>query len=78
MNNINEFKPFNNFLGEELDNYKNITCIINNKNNIKENIFIKNKIININQNIFNNKIKLIDFTSEWDQSLYFDTNNKIP
>ena len=75
MNNINEFKPFNNFLGEELDNYKNITCIINNKNNIKENIFIKNKIININQNIFNNKIKLIDFTSEWDQSLYFDTNN---
>ena len=75
MNNVNEFKPFNNFLGEELDNYKNITCIINNKNNIKENIFIKNKIININQNIFNNKIKLIDFTSEWDQSLYFDTNN---
>ena len=75
MNNINEFKPFNNFLNEELDSYKNITCIINNKNNINENTIIKEKIWYINQKFFNNKIKLIDFTCEWDQSLYFDTNN---
>ena len=78
MKNSNEFKPFNKFLNEELDKYKNIICVINNvnnKNNYNENIIIKEKILNINQNILNNKIKLIDFTSEWTQSLYFDTNN---
>ena len=78
MKNSNEFKPFNKFLNEELDKYKNIICVINNvnnKNNYNENTIIKEKILYINQKFFNNKIKLIDFTCEWDQSLYFDTNN---
>jgi hypothetical protein len=66
MNNINEFKPFNNTLNGEFDKYKNITCIINNYN---ENAILRDKLMKMNQ-----KIKLIDFTNEWDKHLYFDTN----
>ena len=70
MKNINDFKPFNNNLNEEFDKYKNITCIINNINNYNENNILREKIMKMNQ-----KIKLIDFTNEWDKHLYFDTNN---
>ena len=75
MNNINDFMPFNNFVNGELDKYKNISCIVNNLNNYNQNFLLKEKILNINQNFLNNKIKIIDFTSDWDKHLYFDTNN---
>ena len=75
MNNINDFMPFNNFVNGELDKYKNISCIVNNLNNYNQNFALKEKILNINQNFLNNKIKIIDFTSDWDKHLYFDTNN---
>ena len=75
LDDINEFSPFNNFLKDELDKYKNATYIINNLNNYNKNNILKEKISNINQNFLNNKIKLIDFTSDWDRHLYFDTNN---
>ena len=75
MNNINDFMPFNHFMNDEFDKYKNITCIVNNLNNYNQNFALKEKILKINQNFLNNKIKLIDFTSDWDKHLYFDTNN---
>ena len=75
MNNINDFMPFNNFVNGELDKYKNISCIVNNLNNYNQNFALKEKILNINLNFLNNKIKIIDFTSDWDKHLYFDTNN---
>ena len=75
MNNINDFIPFNNYINDELDKHKNITCIVNNLNNYNQNAALKQKILNINQNFLNNKIKLIDFTCDWDKHLYFDTNN---
>ena len=75
MNTQEEFKPFNNFIIKEFENYKNITCIINNKNNNVENYILKEKLFNVSQNFLNNRIKLVDFTSDWDQKLYFDTYN---
>ena len=75
MNTLEEFKPFNSFIIKEFENYKNITCIVNNKNNHVDNYNLKEKIYNINQKIINNRIKLVDFTSDWDQKLYFDTYN---
>ena len=75
MNNINDFMPFNNFINDEFDRYKNVTCIVNNLNNYNKNAALKQKILNINQNFLSNKIKLLDFTSDWDKHLYFDTNN---
>ena len=75
LEDINQFMPFKNFLKEELDKYKNITCIINNLNNYIKNNILEEKIWNMNQNFLNDKIKLIDFTSDWDKHLYFDTNN---
>ena len=75
MSNVDQFFPFNNYINEEFDKYKSISCIINNINNYKENNIIKEKILSVNQNFLNNKIKLIDFTSDWDKYLFFDTNN---
>ena len=60
LDDINEFSPFNNFLKDELDKYKNATYIINNLNNYNKNNILKEKISNINQNFLNNKIKLSD------------------
>ena len=75
MKNVNDFRPLNNFISEEFEKYKNITCIINNINNYNQNFSLKQSILNINQNFLGNKIKLIDFTESWDKGLYFDTNN---
>ena len=75
MNDADKFLPFNSFIINELDKYKNITCIINNINNYNKNKILKENILKINQKYLNNKIKLIDFTNDWDKHLYFDTNN---
>ena len=75
MKNISEFDPCKSILIEELEQYKNITCIINNLNNYNEKNNLKNALFTFNESFFNNKIQLIDFTSDWDKNLYFDTNN---
>ena len=76
MNNISDFEPCKTVLIEEFEQYKNITCIVNNLNNYyNDNIKINNVINKFNTDLFNNKIKLIDFTSDWDKTLFFDTNN---
>ena len=75
MKNINQFEPCKDILSEEFEKYKNITCIINNINNYNDNINLKNSLLKFNDMFFNNKIKMIDFTSEWDKGLFFDTNN---
>ena len=36
---------------------------------------LENAIFKFNENFFNNKIKLVDFTSDWEKNLFFDTNN---
>ena len=74
------FNPLNNFIMNELSRYQNIICIINNNVNVdlNNNININNnKISNIvcNSNSFGQKIKLLNFTSDWKKNLYFDTNN---
>ena len=75
MPKINEFDICKNILIEEFEQYKNITCIINNFNNINDKMNLKNALFKFNEKFFNNKIKLVDFTSDWDKNLFFDTNN---
>ena len=75
-----DFNPWNNFIIEQLSRYKNIVCIINNNlnSNLKDNIIINNgQIGNIifNTNTFGQKVKLLNFTSDWKQNLYFDSFN---
>ena len=74
------FNPWNNFIMNELSQYPNIVCIINNNinMNLNNNININdNSIKNIifNSNAFGSKIKLLNFTSEWKKNLFFDNNN---
>ena len=75
MTKINEFDPCKNILVEEFEQYKNIACIINNFNNNNDKMNLNNAILKYNEKFFNNKIKLVDFTSDWDKNLFFDTNN---
>ena len=75
------FNPWNNFIMKELFQYLNIVCIINNNININ----LSNNINLINNNIIRDiiykndslghKIKLLNFTSDWQKNLYFDSNN---
>ena len=75
MQDINEFDPCKNIIIEEFDQYKNVTCILNSLNNNNDKKNFKNVISKYNENFLKNKIKLIEFTSDWDKNLYFDTNN---
>jgi hypothetical protein len=64
----------------ELSQYSNIVCIINNNinNNLNDNINLdNNKISNIifNSNTLGQKIKLLNFTSDWKKNLFFDSYN---
>ena len=74
------FNPWNNFIMNELSQYQNIICIINNNINVnlENNININNHQIGdiiFNTNDFGQKIKLLNFTSDWKKNLFFDTNN---
>ena len=73
MQKINKFLPFKTILIDEFNLYKNIICIINNINKKDDNSKINDVISKFNKNTLNNKINLIDFTSDWDKKLYFDT-----
>ena len=74
MKYLNDFDPCKNILIEEFDKYKNVTCIINNINNSNDKYGLKDSILKFNEIFFKNKIKLVDFTSDWDKNLFFDTN----
>ena len=74
------FNPWNNFIMKELNQYINIVCILNNNitNNLNNNINLNNdKIRDIiyKNNSLGQKIKLLNFTSDWQKNLYFDSNN---
>ena len=75
MKNINEFNPCKSVLIEDFNQFKNIACIINNINNYNDKNQLNNIILKLNESKFGGKIKLVDFTSNWNKSLYFDTNN---
>ena len=75
MKNIKEFNPCKSVLIEDFDQFKSITCIINNINNYNDKNQLNNIILKLNESKFGGKIKLVDFTSNWNKSLYFDTNN---
>ena len=75
-----QFNPWNNFIINELFQFPNIVCIVhNNVNmNLNNNININNnsiKNIIFNSNQFGQKIKLLNFTSDWKKNLFFDSNN---
>ena len=79
-NNKIPFNPWNNFIMNELSQYPNIVCIINNNVNIdlNNNININNnsiKNIIFNSNQIGQKVKLLNFTSDWKKNLFFDSNN---
>ena len=74
MKNLNDFDPCKNILIEEFEQYKNVACIINNINNNYDKYNLKDAILKFNEIFFKNKVKLIDFTSDWDKNLFFDTN----
>ena len=75
MKTIKEFNPCKSVLIEDFDQFKSITCIINNINNYNDKNQLNNIILKLNESKFGGKIKLVDFTSNWNKSLYFDTNN---
>ena len=75
---INKFLPFKQILIEELDQYKNIICIINNIN-IKDennNMKVDNIIRKNNNNLLKNKINQILFISDFKNKIIFDNINK--
>ena len=74
------FNPWNNFILNELSQYSNIVCIINNNTNknLNDNINIDNNKISkivFNNNTFGSNIKLLNFTSDWKKNLFFDSYN---
>ena len=70
---INKFLPFKGIITDELYLYKSIVCILNNINKKIDNMKINEVIAKFNKNLLSNKINIIDFTSDWDKKLYFDT-----
>ena len=74
IKNLNYFDPSKSNIIEDFKQYRNIICIINNLSN-NDNSLLKNVISKNNENLLNNKIKLIELTSNWDKNLFFDTNN---
>ena len=74
INNINVFVPFKMILVEELNQFQNIICIINNLDkDIKNKNFIE-VIAKYNNNFLSNKIKNTNFPNEWKNS-YFEGLN---
>ena len=74
------FNPWNNFIKHELSFFSNIVCIINNNINVdlENNININNNQIGniiFNSNSLGQKVKLLNFTTDWKKNLFFDSNN---
>ena len=70
-NNINVFVPFKIVLVEELKQFNNLVCVINNLNKDFKNKKIKETIDKYNKSFLNNKISTTNFSSEWKQ-VYFE------
>ena len=70
-NNINVFVPFKIVLVEELKQFNNLVCVINNLNKDFKNKKIKETIDKYNKSFLNNKISITNFSSEWKQ-VYFE------
>ena len=82
MINLNNFyfSPWNVFIGNELSKFNNIACLIEDSIVSNNNNDIKSKLMNIisnKNNILFNRIKLINFMSEWQKNLYIDNINNI-
>ena len=76
LSKLSKFHPLKSILIEELNLYKNIQCIINNINKVEDNMNIDNVMNKFNKNLLNNKISLIDYISDYNQSLYFNVKYK--
>ena len=63
MKYINKFLPLKSILKNELNSFKSSICIINNINKLYDNMKIKEVMIKFNNTLLNNKINLIDFSS---------------
>ena len=73
------FNPWNNFIMNELSQYGNIVCIINNNINVnlEYNININNNQMGniiFNSNTLGQKVKLLNFTSDWKKNMFFESN----
>ena len=74
INNIKVFVPFKIALVEELNQFKNIVCILNNlTKDIKSKQFI-DVITKYNKNLLNNKIGITNFSNEWKNELFEGLN----
>ena len=71
INNINSFSPFKMTLVEELNKFKKIFCIVNNLNKNIQIKSLKDLTSQYNKNFLNNKIKLLNFSSDWKKK-YFE------
>ena len=71
VNNINKFVPFKAILVEELNQFKNVKCIVNNLNKGIPDKKISERIERNNKNLLNKKINSINFTSNWKET-YFE------
>jgi hypothetical protein len=74
INNINVFVPFKIFLVEELNQFNNIVCIINNLTKGIKSKQLKDVILKYNKSFLNNKIDTIDFSNEWENALFENLN----
>ena len=73
-NNINSFVPFKVSIVEELNQFQNITCIINNLNDNIKTKQLDNLIKNNNKGWLNNKIKITSVASNWKKNFFEDFN----
>ena len=70
INSISSFVPFKAILMDELKQFQNLVCIINNLKKEISTKVIKNIMKSYNANLLNNKIKNINFTSDWKKELF--------
>ena len=71
INSINVFVPFKMILVEELNQFQNVVCVINNLNKDIKNKNLQEVIAKYNNNFLNNKIKNTNFPNEW-KITYFE------
>ena len=68
MKYINKFIPVKTVLINELISYKNIICIINNINQLCDNFKINEVMTKFNKTLLNNKMNIIDFSSNMNEN----------
>ena len=68
MKYVNKFLPVKRVLINELNSYENIICIINNINQLCEDFKINEVMTKFNKTLLNNKMNIIDFTSNMNEN----------